>query len=141
MLQQPEHKTLMVATQSDTLTLKSFMNKSAQLSDLLVLNYTPTNKPLLTGAVGMYKFCKDNKDYMLEYFCCFLKRPNRWEERKKKRECIYLKQAKKNKHSPTYIFLRKVYEVLQINVISVCSDVVVYKEIKLVLDPVFENKC
>lgn len=41
----------------------------------------------------------------------------------------------------TYIFLGEVYEVLQINVIPVCSDVVVYKEIQLVFDPVFENKC
>lgn len=47
----------------------------------------------------------------------------------------------KPSRSPTYIFLCKVYEVLQINVISVCSDVVVYKEIQLVFDPVFENKC
>lgn len=39
------------------------------------------------------------------------------------------------------IFLGEVYEVLQINVIPVCSDVVVYKEIQLVFDPVFENKC
>lgn len=41
----------------------------------------------------------------------------------------------------TYVFLGEVYEVLQINVISVGSDVVVNKEIQLVFDPVFENKC
>lgn len=74
-------------------------------------------------------------------FLLFLEKTKQMGSKKKReRERIYLKQARKNKHSPTYIFLRKVYEVLQINVISVCSDVVVYKEIKLVLDPVFENK-
>lgn len=77
---------------------------------------------------------------MLEYFCCSLKKPNRWEV--KNTVGISLKSAlQKNKQSPTYIFLCEVYEVLQINVISVCSDVVVYKEIQLVLYPVFENKC
>lgn len=40
----------------------------------------------------------------------------------------------------TYIFLGEVYEVLQINVISVSPDVVVNKEIQLVFNPVFENK-
>lgn len=41
----------------------------------------------------------------------------------------------------TYIFLCKVYEVLQINVISVGADVVVDKKVELVFDPVFEDKC
>lgn len=40
----------------------------------------------------------------------------------------------------TYILLGEVYEVLQVNVVSVRPDVVVNKEIQLVFDPVFENK-
>lgn len=40
----------------------------------------------------------------------------------------------------TYILLGEVYEVLQVNVVSVSPDVVVNKEIQLVFDPVFENK-
>lgn len=40
----------------------------------------------------------------------------------------------------TYILLGEVYEVLQVNVVSVRPDVIVNKEIQLVFDPVFENK-
>lgn len=46
----------------------------------------------------------------------------------------------KGKEAWTYVFLGEVYEVLQVNVISVSPDVVVNKEIELVFDPVFENK-
>lgn len=39
-----------------------------------------------------------------------------------------------------HIFLGKVYQVLQINVVSVGPDVVVNEKIELVLDPIFEDK-
>lgn len=131
----------MVATPSDTLTLKSFMSKSAQLSNLIVFNQnqqTSHFSQVLWVCTGSVKI---TRIIYARIFLLFLEKTKQMGSKKKReRERIYLKQARKNKHSPTYIFLRKVYEVLQINVISVCSDVVVYKEIKLVLDPVFENK-
>lgn len=131
----------MVATPSDTLTLKSFMSKSAQLSNLIVFNQNQQIShfsQVLRVCTGSVKI---TRIIYARIFLLFLEKTKQMGSKKKReRERIYLKQARKNKHSPTYIFLRKVYEVLQINVISVCSDVVVYKEIKLVLDPVFENK-
>lgn len=131
----------MVATPSDTLTLKSFTSKSAQLSNLIVFNQnqqTSHFSQVLWVCTGSVKI---TRIIYARIFLLFLEKTKQMGSKKKReRERIYLKQARKNKHSPTYIFLRKVYEVLQINVISVCSDVVVYKEIKLVLDPVFENK-
>lgn len=43
------------------------------------------------------------------------------------------------KHS-AHIFLGEVYQVLQINVVSVGPNVVVNEKVELVLDPVFEDK-
>lgn len=40
----------------------------------------------------------------------------------------------------SHIFLGEVYQVLQINVISVGPNVVVDEKVELVLDPVFEDK-
>lgn len=39
-----------------------------------------------------------------------------------------------------HIFLGEVYQVLQINVVSVGPNVVVNEKVELVLDPVFEDK-
>lgn len=43
------------------------------------------------------------------------------------------------KHN-SHIFLSEVYQVLQINVVSVGPNVVVNEKVELVLDPVFEDK-
>ncbi len=43
------------------------------------------------------------------------------------------------KHS-AHIFLGEIYQVLQINVVSVGPNVVVNEKVELVLDPVFEDK-
>lgn len=48
-------------------------------------------------------------------------------------------QTKIKKHA-AHIFLGEVYQVLQIDVISVGPNVVVNEEIELVLDPVFEDE-
>lgn len=39
-----------------------------------------------------------------------------------------------------HIFLGEVYQVLQINVVSVGPNVIVNEKVELVLDPVFEDK-
>lgn len=40
----------------------------------------------------------------------------------------------------THIFLSKVNEVLEVNVIPVCFNIVVDEEVQLVFDPVFKHK-
>ena len=40
----------------------------------------------------------------------------------------------------THIFLSKVYEVLEVNVITVGLDVIVDEEVELVFDPVLEDE-
>lgn len=40
----------------------------------------------------------------------------------------------------THIFLSKVNEVLEVNVIPICFNIVVDEEVQLVFDPVFKHK-
>lgn len=40
----------------------------------------------------------------------------------------------------THIFLGEVNEILQIDVIAICLDIIVDKKVKLVFDPVLEDK-
>lgn len=44
------------------------------------------------------------------------------------------------KKDGAHIFLGEVYQVLQVDVVSVCPNVVVNEKVELVLDPVFEDK-